>query len=92
MIYCLIKKKQADTNSICMLRTLYPVVKELTVFSIPEVYNTSLLVLLFSVLCKTLKELFLAYCSPRRFSAKADAKVRLFSELTKLFRLFFQKI
>jgi hypothetical protein len=82
MIYYLIKK-QADTNSICMLRTLYPVVKELTVFSIPEVYNTSLLVLLFSVLCKTLKELFLIR-SPG-LSLKADAKVRLFSELPKLF-------
>ena len=41
-----------------------------------------------SVLCKTLKELFLS-CSSGLF-LKADAKVRLFSELPKLFEENFQ--
>ncbi|MBQ9204931.1 MAG: hypothetical protein IJ155_11920, partial [Prevotella sp.] len=37
----------------------------------------------FSVLCKTLKELFLA--DSRRVSPKADAKVHTFPETPKLF-------
>ena len=69
----------------------YPVFQELNgLFLLPKCSKKSTRFLYYFCLCKSFKELFLYQCL-RGCSLKADAKVRLFSELPKLFQEKFQK-